>query len=93
TVLDLYDTKIIGYGGIEVSHTTKDGYFKNLARDISIVSVEVSSDVVKAGDPVSVTVIVKNKGNVPENFDITVYWNDYNFGTLSVSDLNPGAEK
>ncbi|MEM2112004.1 MAG: cohesin domain-containing protein, partial [Candidatus Bathyarchaeia archaeon] len=31
TVLDLYDTKIIGYGGIEVSHTTKDGYFKNLA--------------------------------------------------------------
>lgn len=95
TVLGLHDTKLLDYGGSEASHKTQDGYFENAGvhRDVSIVSVEASKSVVEAGDSVSVTVIAKNEGDVTEYFDVTVYWDGSNFGTLSTSDLNPGAEK
>jgi hypothetical protein len=95
TVLDLYDTKLLGYGGGELPHEAQDGYFDNsgVRRDVSIVSVEASPTAVEAGDSVSITVVARNDGDVTENFDVIVYWGDINIGTLSTSDLSPGAQK
>jgi len=95
TVFDLYDTKLLGYGGGELPHEAQDGYFDNsgVRRDVSIVSVEASPTAVEAGDSVSITVVAGNEGDVTENFDVIVYWGDLNIGTLSTSDLSPGAQK
>ena len=95
TVLDLYDTKLLGYGGGELPHEVQDGYFDNsgVRRDVSIVSVEASPTTVEAGDSVSITVVAGNEGDVTENFDVIVYWGDINIGTVSTSDLSPGSQK
>jgi len=95
TVLGLYDTKLLGYSGGELPHEKQDGYFDNsgLRRDVSIVSVEAYPTTVEAGDSVSITVVARNEGDVTENFDVIVYWGDNNIGTVSTSDLSPGAEK
>jgi len=95
TVLGLYDAELLGYGGGELPHEKRDGYFDNsgLRRDVSIVSVEASPTTVEAGDSVSITLIARNDGDVTEDFDVIVYWGDNNIGTVSTSDLSPSAEK
>jgi hypothetical protein len=95
TVLDLYGTKLLEYGGDELPHDVQDGYFDNsgVRRDVSIVSVEASPTSVEAGDSVSITVVARNDGDVTEVFDVVVYWGDINIGTVSTSDLSPGAQE
>ncbi len=93
TDLRLLDAKLWDYEGNEIFGLTQDGYFENtgLIRDVTVISVEASLSSVEAGDPVSITVVVRNNGGEIENFDVTVYWGDSNVGTLSTSDLNPNA--
>jgi hypothetical protein len=93
TDLRLLDAKLWDYEGNEIFSLTQDGYFENLGliRDVAVISVEASPSSVEAGDPVSITVVVRNNGGEIENFDVTVYWGDSNVGTLSTSDLNPNA--
>jgi len=95
TVLELLDTRLLNYEGTGVFHVANNGYFDNsgVRRDVSVVSVEASQTTVKAGDSVFITVIARNEGEATENFDVIVYWGDSNIGTLSTSDLSPGAQK
>ncbi len=95
SVLDLYDSKLFDYGGAPILHVSKDGYFENSGerRDVSIISVEASPSIVRTGDSVSITVIAMNEGTATANFDVTVYFNNSNLGTLSIYDLEPDAEK
>jgi len=95
TVLELLNTRLLNYEGEGVFHVTNDGYFDNsgLRRDVSIVSVEASPTTVEAGDSVSISVVARNDGDATENFDVIVYWGDNNIGTVSTSDLSPGAQK
>jgi len=60
-------------------------------RDLAILSVTVNPNVTYAGWPVNITVVAENQGMDPENFKVSVYWNDTNLiGTpQSVTGLAP----
>jgi len=79
------------------------GYFRNTAelviRDIAIISVTPYPTSVKEGDPVNITVVVRNEGTVNETVTVKAYY-DYNptfplynvIGTKTAQNLAPGAE-
>jgi len=58
-----------------------------VVHDVAILSVSPSPIEVQAGQSVNVTVVVKNKGTTIETFNITVYYNNTQLGTQSVTDL------
>jgi len=80
------------------------GYFRNIAEavthDIAVISVTPNATSAVAGEPVDITVVVENQGNVIEKFDVEAYF-DYNpnfptfnrIGNETVSDLAAGANK
>jgi len=81
-----------------------NGYFRNTAapviHDIAVISVTPNTTSVVVGEPVDITVVVENQGNVKEKFDVEVYYN-YNphfptfqrIGTETVSSLSAGATR
>jgi len=62
-------------------------------RDVAVVDVTPSVTEVYAGQVVNVTVTVRNEGTVPENFDVTLYYDDTVIGIQTVTGLEPEAEK
>jgi hypothetical protein len=93
TALQLYDIRLLNYKGAELIFEAKNGYFSNAFRDVAIISVEASPNKVKAGDSLSITITIENKGMLNESFDVVVYYNDTYLGTLHISDLSIDAEK
>jgi len=81
------------------------GYFRNTAEavthDIAVISVAPNTTSVVAGEPVDITVVVENQGNVEEKFDVDVYYDyhpdfpahHHHIGNETVSDLAAGANK
>jgi len=45
-------------------------------RDLAILSVTVNPNITYVGWPVNITVVAENQGMDPENFEVSVYWND-----------------
>jgi len=72
SLLDLYNTVLLDSLMVRIPSGEEDGYFANAVRDIAVINVEASSNTVKAGDSVSITVGVKNDGTEPETFNVTV---------------------
>ena len=62
-------------------------------RDVAVVGVTPSVTELNVGQVVNITVTVRNEGNVTENFDVTLYYDDTIIGTETVTGLEPGAEK
>jgi len=62
-------------------------------RDVAVIGVTPSVTQVDVGQVVNITVTVRNEGTVPENFDVTLYYDDTAIGTQTVTGLGPGAEK
>jgi len=66
-------------GGVYPPHILS-GFFQNTAapvtHDIAVVSVTPSQTSVRLGEPVSITVVIQNKGTVDENVTVKVYY-DY----------------
>lgn len=90
SLLHLYDTRLENSSGELIPHGTVDGIVLILRRDVLIVSVTPSTNEVYIGQNVSVTVIAKNDGDVPENFTVKAYHNDTIFDTFEVIDLASG---
>jgi len=93
TTLDIYNTTLIDSNLATMPHVAERGYFNNLIHNVAITSVEASSAEVKAGESVSVTVVAKNKGAVPETFDVKAWANYTLIGMETLSNLAPGANE
>jgi KaiC/GvpD/RAD55 family RecA-like ATPase len=61
--------------------------------DVAIIDVKVSPENVTAGQNVNITVIVKNEGSVPEDFNVTAYYDSTAIETQTVANLDSGASK
>ena len=61
--------------------------------DVAIVNVVISSTEVQIGQPVNITVTVKNEGTLTETFNVTVFCNDTIIDSLSIFNLLPGEEE
>jgi hypothetical protein len=82
-------------------HHILHGYFRNTyekpVHDIVVLSVAVSNTSVEAGEPVNLTVVIKNNGTVTEKgIEVQVYYDNpvagYLIGNQTVSTLAAGAD-
>jgi len=60
--------------------------------DVAIVDVIVSATEVYVGQPLNISVVVRNEGTVNETFNVTLYYDSTVIGTQTVTDLEPGTE-
>jgi len=94
--LDLYETKLATWEGLPVTHIALDGYVEvetaGASRDVALTSVIPSSEEAYEGWIVPILVAAANLGNTPENFNVTVYYDNQTIGTQTVTNLNPGEE-
>jgi len=61
--------------------------------DVAVTSVTPSPTEVTIGEPVTITVVVKNNGSVAETFNVTAYYNTTEIATQTVTNLAAGANK
>jgi hypothetical protein len=64
-----------------------------LARDVAVLDVLPSAREVLSNETVNISVVVKNKGQVAESFDVNVFYDSSLVGTASVNSLAPSTEK
>jgi hypothetical protein len=64
-----------------------------LARDVAVLDVIPSAREVLSNETVNISVVVKNKGQVAESFNVNIFYESSLVGTTSVNSLAPGAEK
>jgi hypothetical protein len=67
-------------------------YFTLLpVHDISVANISVPFREICSGEMISLNVTVRNKGTVPESFNVTVYYNNTVIETKRVSNLTEGS--
>jgi len=89
--LDLYDTTLINSTEQSITHTTVDGNFVAIVRDVAIISVTTSKTVVVPGEIVNITVVAKNEGTETETFNVTAYYDNTGIETQTVNNLAANA--
>ena len=83
------EVKIEGEFGEQYLKTIIDAY---LIRDVAVPSVVPSSSRVRVGDTLDINVTVRNKGNCPESFNVTVYYDSSVISSCYVDSLEPSVE-
>jgi len=63
----------------------------NIVHDVAITSLNAEPLQVEAGQPVNITLCIKNFGTEPESFNVTIYRNSFPLAILKVGSLAPGA--
>lgn len=95
TLLDLSSTKFANDKAEPIPHIALDGYVTvgeaGAVRDVAITSVLASVEEAYVGWNIQVFVTAANMGNVPETFNVTVYYGNNIGGTQTVS-LSPNEE-
>ena len=76
SVLDLNNTQLTDSSSQPITHEAKDGFIMTLIRDLGILNVTLSENIVYQGWFVNITVTAKNEGFTDETFNINVYYND-----------------
>lgn len=66
---------------------------RTLPHDIAVLNVTTSATSAYVGEIVNITVLVKNKGESSETFEVTAYFNESVIETQTVSNLVAGMEK
>lgn len=99
----LYRISAIAYpveGEINTADNTYyDGLVKiklrlpQITHDVAITTLSASPNVTEAGAPVTITTIVKNLGNLPESFDVTLFYDNFPITVLHVDFLAPSTEQ
>ena len=87
--LNLTDTGLADSDGDPIPHEVTNGIFISQIRDVAIIDVYASANIVYQGWPVNITVVVTNKGDVAETFDVTAYFDDSTIGTATIVGLAP----
>ena len=81
-------------GETDTADNTKiDGTVTVIARDVAVVSVTASPTSVAQGQTVTVTVEVKNEGDISETFSVTTYYDNTAISSQTVTNLSPGASQ
>jgi archaellum component FlaG (FlaF/FlaG flagellin family) len=65
---------------------------KKLIRDVAVVSVSAAPTIVYQGENVNITVTVKNKGNLTETFNVSIYYGTSEIGIVNIKNLIPNGE-
>jgi KaiC/GvpD/RAD55 family RecA-like ATPase/PKD repeat protein len=61
--------------------------------DVAIIDVTPSATEIQIGQTVNITVKARNKGTVPESFDVTLFRNETMIASQHVADLSPEDEQ
>lgn len=75
---------------VSIAYVAVDGAFTypvEVAHDVTVEDIAVSSLAVVSGETVSVNVTLLNQGNATESFDVTLYYDSMVIGTQTVSNL------
>jgi len=85
-------------GEIEThDNTLKDGAIKVLpslpliVHDVAVTYLNIQPSVIQLGQLANIMVQVKNFGSVPESFNVTLFYDNFQLTVLKVSFLAPGA--
>ena len=62
-----------------------------IIHDVSVLYLSASPLTVFTGEPVNIRVKVANFGNIPESFNVTIYYDSFPLAILKVGFLAPGA--
>jgi len=89
SVLDLYDTSLVDQTGQPIVHEIGDGFIMTLVRDVAVVNVTTSDNVVYQGSMINITVTVRNEGKQSETFVVNIYHGTTLIGSHTVTDLAP----
>jgi hypothetical protein len=94
--LDLADTMFVNSNPQLITHIALDGYVEvatpAISRDVALTNVTQYSEEAYEGWTVPISVVAANLGKVPENFNVTVYYDNQTIGTQTVTNLNPSEE-
>jgi len=60
--------------------------------NISIISVTPSTNTVFGGQPINITAVIQNNGNINETFNVTIYANTAIIQIQTVSNLTPSSQ-
>ncbi|MEM2293148.1 MAG: CARDB domain-containing protein [Nitrososphaerota archaeon] len=93
TVLDLHNSELITSSGQPIEHEDIDGFFCTLIRDAAITTVTLSSNWAYQGWEINITVTVKNKGIIPETFELSLYSNDTLIGSATILEIQPNEDR
>lgn len=74
----------IWQGGVGL---TSNSFSVTAIQDVAVISVTPSLTQVGVGEPVNITVVVKNDGSVAETFNVTVYYGTTKIDTQTVANL------
>lgn len=94
-ILDLEETVLGDIDGNPMDNTVIDGVVQvvNLIHDVSVESLIAAPNKVVDGQTVDIHVIVANRGNTTESFDVTIYYNETVIEVRQVKDLAPKTTK
>jgi hypothetical protein len=87
--LNLTETRLSDSEGNPIPHEVQNGIFITLIRDVAVVNVVASENMVYQGWPVEITVTVENKGDIAETFNVTAYYDNNPIGTALITNLAP----
>jgi hypothetical protein len=68
-------------------------YPPSLVHDVAVTFVNAQPSEVEIGDPVQITVRLKNLGSIPESFNVIILYDSFPITTLHVDFLAPNAEQ
>jgi len=87
--LNLTDTILKDSLGQPIVHEVQHGFFASVIRNVAVLNIEVPYDWVYQGWLVDINVTVKNKGDLPETFDVKAFYDTTLVGTITVENLLP----
>jgi len=94
TILDLHNTTLKDSNGYLIPHKAGDGWIWIIKHDIALVDIAVSTNEIYVGRNITITVKVKNEGNIDEsNVTVSIYANEKLIGILTTANLSPSEVK
>ena len=61
--------------------------------DVMLTDIEVSPNQPSTADTLNIAVVARNKGNLPETFDVVVHLNESNVARQTVVNIEPSSER
>lgn len=72
-ILELDEIRLVDIDGAMIPHAFGNSFFSNAMHDIAVILVEASPTEVRIGDSVSISVTIKNEGNMAEtDIDVSI---------------------
>ncbi|MEM3361633.1 MAG: cohesin domain-containing protein, partial [Candidatus Bathyarchaeia archaeon] len=91
--INLTQTELFGLNNEVIVHEVYHGIFIGLIRDVAVIHVESDLSMAYKGWQVNISVVVKNKGNITETFDLIIYANSSQILEGIVTNLEPNEER